>query len=48
MFKVRNSLKLASILTLFSLVISGGEPNIGLGIFQLVLYIIIIYLIVAE
>ncbi len=48
MLKISNNIKLAILLTGLSVVISGMKANIGVGIFQVVLYLVILYLIVAS
>jgi|TARA_R110000765_G_scaffold418668_1_gene522310 hypothetical protein len=48
MITVRNNIKLAALLTIGCIILSGFGENIYLAIFQVVLYIIIAYLIVKE
>ena len=48
MLKIRNNIKLAALLTIGCIILSGFGENFYLAIFQVLLYIIIAYLIVKE
>jgi hypothetical protein len=48
MLKIRNNIKVAALLTIGCIILSGFGENFYLAIFQVLLYIIIAYLIVKE
>lgn len=48
MLKIRNNIKLAALLTIGCIILSGFGENIYLAIFQVMLYIYILYLCLKE